>query len=184
MPNETETPRQIDFSTRLEDGIRSGAIPPPGLLREKLENAIKDGDLRTMVACLSKPGAASSAMGAGNKIYDAITQISEHGCDELVDRVLQLSIEFNSELLMRAMVRAQMKIDSLAGAESGPELKGVPRDAEPDLDRIARIQDRIVVLSRARGTAKHVSSIVRRNGSENVVPIGTARADKRKAGGP
>lgn len=174
-PDEASTPPKPDFATRLEQSIRSGALPPPALMIERLEAAVKDGDLRTIVDCLSKPGVPDSATDAGNKMYAAIAQISERGCDELVDRVLQLSIEFNSELLMRAMTLAQMKIETLARQDCGPEVKGVPRDAEPELERIARIQDRIVKLAKARGAAQHMSSIVRRHGSENVVSIEEGR---------
>lgn len=174
--------RDVRFSNRLEQAIRSGALQPPALIREKLATAVIEGDLRAIVACLAKPGIEDCAVSAGNRLYDAIAAISDRGCDELVDRVLQLSIEFNSELLMRAMVLAQMKIDTLARLDSGPEMKGVPKDAEPHLERIARIQDRIVQLAKARGTAKHVSAIVRRTGSGNVVPIGAGRKAKKKAG--
>ena len=76
---------------------------------------------------------------------------------------------------MRLAARAQRLLVSFDTNAAGSPQLDTPREVIPVLEQLGRIEDRLVLLAKARATVEHVSAVAARPAS-NVIRIDEAKA--------
>lgn len=81
-------------------------------------------------------------------IRKCIAACAQAGAPHLADALIQSMLAFDAGLLLRAQTRAiyQMK---RADAESGPTVGPLPKECVEEIERVARIEERIVYLAQS-----------------------------------
>ena len=151
-----------------------------------LSQLAESGDVSGLAELLSQPTTATSAARQAELIKRAIAVATVKG--SLGDQLLSNAIATSGEIYLRLSVLARRSMsffDRRAGAASMPD---VPREILLELERLAKIEDRIIVLSRARASLKHVDVLVERGPanqrrSERVLRMDDARAEELKQAG-
>jgi hypothetical protein len=124
---------------------------------------MKAGDLSVVPAAFS--GWSSGAARRGDQKMDIIRECLEvaamKGTPALVEDLLQEMLVYDAALLLRAQAAVQHRMWCL-DQNSRNEMGALPPEVVEGLDRVARIEERIVFLAQALARFGHVSALSRR----------------------
>ena len=122
------------------------------------------GNLAGVIESLSgaEPMAYPSTSFQARAIRDAITAAQQKG--KAVDEALRASIANVTELLARALILLNRRV-AQGDANPGGVHLDIPLAAVTELDRVVRLQERLVALARAQASLRHVDALSRRRRS-------------------
>ncbi|GMV82508.1 MAG: hypothetical protein AMXMBFR7_36920 [Planctomycetota bacterium] len=105
------------------------------------------GDLSKVAQTLSGRGVLAYEPQDHQKIIRrCIAACAQAGTPQLADALLQSMLAFDGALLLRAQTRALFQMKR-ADAESGPTVGPLPKEAVEELERVGRLEERIVFLA-------------------------------------
>ena len=156
---------------------------PANSTTDILSQLAESGNVAGLAEQLALPTTATSAAGQAELIKRAIAVATKAG--SISDQLLSSAVSTTGELYVRLSIiarRTMSQFDRRAGSASMPD---VPREILPELERLAKIEDRIIVLSRAKASLKHVDVLaecgpVNLRRSERVLRMDDARASEKK----
>jgi hypothetical protein len=145
---------------------------------DTLKRLAAEGDLVGVVGMSVRMRGMLRATTQANFFRTAIESAQAKGL--LTDRVLGMALEIASEMYLRLGTVTIERLH-LNDCNAGTEL-AIPKETLADMERLARIEDRIIQLARARVAISHVTTLSERGPVRErpgrVISIDEARSSK------
>lgn len=124
-----------------------------------LEKLAHDGDLAGVIRMLT---AERSCVGAKHQAkYTQIAIEAARAKNRLTDDLLSMAIAMDAELYTRLLLIVKLKLSSADSLRASEPVLEIPKDMLPYLEHLAKIEDRLVVLARARNSIQHVDALAK-----------------------
>jgi hypothetical protein len=124
---------------------------------EELDQMAANGDIVGVAGAVINMNDRLRPMKQANLFREAIGVAQANGT--LTEKLLDMALGLSGELYCRMLVLTMLKVVTFDQANSRPT---PPREILMDMEKVALIEDRLILLSKARASIQHVNSLAER----------------------